>query len=115
MDTLNSQQIEIKLCELLEDYRLMKNISQAALAEQAGVSRRTISRMENGEGVSLDTFIRVMVSLGLGDNLQTLIPETSIRPIERVKQKQQRQRASSKRSRPESHSSVETEWQWNES
>ena len=115
MDTLNSQQIEIKLCELLEDYRLMKNISQASLAEQAGVSRRTISRMENGEGVSLDTFIRVMVSLGLGDNLKTLIPETSIRPIERVKQKQQRQRASSKRSRPESQSSTESEWTWNES
>jgi len=58
----------------------MKNISQAKLAEEAGVSRRTISRMENGKGVSLDTFIRVMQALGLTDQLDALIPASDIRP-----------------------------------
>lgn len=77
--------IESVLGKKLERLRLSKNINQSTLAAEAGVSRRTISRLENGEGTSLDTFIRVVRALGAIDRLATLIPDPTTRPVERVK------------------------------
>ncbi len=79
-----SVQIEAALCKRLENIRLSRNITQAQLAEEAGVSLRTIGRLEKGQGVSLDTFIRVMVALGIQQSLETLMPDPTVRPIERV-------------------------------
>ena len=110
ISVLNSQQIEQRLCKKLESVRLMKNITQAHLADEAGVSRRTISRMENGKGVSLDTFIRVMKALDLTDHLATLVPSTAIRPIERVKRKGERKNASSPRVKKDVPRDKKWEW-----
>ena len=104
----NSESIERDLCKRLESIRLMKNISQATLAETAGVSRRTIGRMESGEGVSLDTFLRVMIALDLTDHLAALLPDSAIRPIELADRQRQRKNASSPR-KPKTESDG---WQW---
>ena len=113
---LNSEQMELYLCKQLESVRLLKNISQANLAEAAGVSRRTISRMENGKGISLDTFIRVMTALDLADHLKALVPSSEIRPIERVKRKRERKNASSPRIKKdagkEQDAGKDTKWEW---
>lgn len=77
--------IEASLGRRLERLRLSKNINQSALAEAAGVSRRTITRLENGEGTSLDTFIRVIRALGVVERLDALLPDPVTRPVERVK------------------------------
>lgn len=77
--------IESELGQKLDRLRLSKNINQSTLAKEAGVSRRTISRMENGEGISLDTLIRVMRALGVVDRLATLLPDPATRPVERIK------------------------------
>ena len=115
--TLNSDQIEAALCKELVSIRLLKNISQSALAEAAGVSRRTISRMENGQGVSLDTFIRIMRALDLTDRLETLIPATDILPIERVKNAARKRDVKYERKRASAASKVKsptTPWEWGE-
>lgn len=92
--TASSAQIEISLCARLERIRLAQNLTQAALAAEAGVSVITIRRMENGQGVTLDTFIRVLTALKLQANLQTLLPDPSIRPVERTRPaRRERQRA----------------------
>ena len=57
------------LCKRLEELRLGRNISQSALAEQAGVSRSTLTRMADGQSISLDSFVRIMLALQLGDHL----------------------------------------------
>lgn len=77
--------IEASLGRRLEQLRLSKNINQSALADEAGVSRRTITRLENGEGTSLDTFIRVMRALGVVERLDALLPDPATRPVERIK------------------------------
>ena len=79
-----SNQIEAALCKRLESIRLSRNITQAQLAEEAGVSLRTIGRLEKGQGVSLDTFIRIMMALSIQQNLEALLPDPNVRPIERV-------------------------------
>lgn len=80
----SSDQIETALCRQLERIRLSRNMTQKQLADQAGVSLRTIGRMEKGEGVSLDTLIRVLMALRIQHNLAALLPDPSVRPIDRV-------------------------------
>ena len=79
-----SHQIEAALCKRLESIRLSRNITQAQLADESGVSPRTIGRLEKGLGVSMDTFIRILIALGLQDNFEILLPNPEIRPIERT-------------------------------
>jgi transcriptional regulator with XRE-family HTH domain len=103
-----SSQIEAALCRRLESIRLSRNMTQAQLAEEAGVSIRTIGRLEKGEGVSLDTFIRVLAALGIQSSLEALLPDPTVRPIERVgiggKER--------KRARPANSSSERQKWSW---
>lgn len=104
----NSSQIESALCQRLEKIRLSRNLTQTQLARQAGVSLRTITRLEKGEGISLDTFIRVMSALELQGNLQTLLPDPTIRPIERV----QTGGTERKRARPQLPNQPNSTWTW---
>jgi len=79
-----SDQLEAALCKRLENIRLSRNITQIQLADEAGVSPRTIGRLEKGQGVSVDTFIRVLTALGIQQNLEALLPDPTVRPIERI-------------------------------
>jgi len=94
-----SDQIEVAICEKIEHIRLARNVTQVDLAEQAGVSLRSVRRLEKGQGVSLDTFIRVLIALGVQQNLEAMLPDPRIRPIDRVNiGGKERKRASSKKS-----------------
>ena len=72
------------LRELAEDlltWRKLRGLTQAQLADRAGVSRDTLSRLESGDGgVSIETLLRVLRALGLLDGLtQALDPyETDV-------------------------------------
>lgn len=79
-----SSQIEAALCKRLESIRLSRNMTQVQLAEEAGVSPRTIGRLEKGQGVSMDTFIRVMMALRIQQSIEALLPDPAVRPIERI-------------------------------
>ena len=86
------------LFQQIEQIRLSRNISQAALAKEAGVSRSTITRLASGENISVDSFVRVMQALGLADHLAALLPNPNVRPVERIRLKgAERRRASAKR------------------
>lgn len=43
--------------------RIQKNLTQAQLAERAGLNRWTLSQMENGESVTLASLIQIMRAL----------------------------------------------------
>ena len=104
----SAEQIEQALCQRLESIRLARNVTQAALAREAGVSLRTISRLAAAEGITLETLIRVMTALGLAGNLAALLPDPSVRPVERATRRgRQRQRA-----RPRQRDVEAPEWTW---
>jgi len=101
-----------ELAERLSATRLRENLTQAELAAQAGVSKRTIERMEKGESVQLTNFIRVLRALDLAGKLDSLVPEPGLSPIAQLESKgRERRRASSSRKREED--SGET-WTWGE-
>ncbi|PIE74674.1 MAG: transcriptional regulator [Deltaproteobacteria bacterium] len=92
-------------------YRIDQQVTQADLAEQAGVSKRTVERLEAGASVQFSTIIRIMRALNLSRGLDQMIPAPSPRPMALLKQKGKvRQRASS-RSRSDT---VPETWSWGE-
>lgn len=98
MKSQSSSKYIIDLGEQLERNRLLQNIAQTDLAAKAGISTRTLRRFESGEGGTLDSFIRLLIGLNIDDNLSMLIPDSTIRPMERVRQtKKERMRASGMR------------------
>jgi len=92
----------------IERLRLSRNITQAELAQDAGVSERTLRRLESGDGATLDSFVRVLSALRLSENLDLLVPDPRIRPIERVRTGgTERQR-----SRAAKADQTTKQWQW---
>jgi transcriptional regulator with XRE-family HTH domain len=83
----------------LAQVRLERNLTQAQLAEQAGVSKRTVERLESGSvATQLSGFIRVCRVLDLVERFDMLVPEPVPSPVEQLKLRgRQRQRASAKR------------------
>jgi transcriptional regulator with XRE-family HTH domain len=79
--------------------RLARNLTQAQVATQAGVSKRTLERLENGEvAVQLTAFIRVLRALDLLEGLNQLVPEPMISPMDALKLRgRQRKRAAGER------------------
>jgi len=94
----------------LAQVRLERNLKQAQLAEQAGVSKRTVERLESG-GVAtqLAGFIRVCRVRDLVERFDLLVPEPVPSPVEQLKMRgRKRQRASAKRKAKASPK----KWQW---
>jgi len=86
-----------ELVELLgsriRDRRLAANVSQAKLADKAGISRRALAQLEAGGGSTLLTLTSVLKALGLQDELIRLIPVPSVSPMAMLKLKDPRRRA----------------------
>ena len=64
-----------ELGQKIKLYRIMNEMSQQDLEEQSGVSKRSISRLEQGESIQVDNLFKILVALDLGDNIELLIPD----------------------------------------
>jgi len=111
-EALNDQAILHELGGRLASTRLGRNLTQAALAEQAGVSKRTVERLESGEvATQLSGFLRVCRVLGLLERFETLVPEPTVSPMAQLKlQGRKRRRAAGKRAA----SREPGKWTWGE-
>jgi len=91
--------------------RIELQLTQAAVAEQAGIAKRTLERMEAGQTSQLATLVRVLRVLDAASGLDSLIPESGPRPMDLLKQKGKvRQRASGRRAAKAAGQS----WSWDE-
>lgn len=75
--------------------RLEMNRSQAAVAREAGISARTLERLEAGESVAMTSLVRVMRALDLLERFEELVPEPAPSPIERLKLEGRRRKRAS--------------------
>lgn len=89
MKMTNQSTDEVILGELgsrLAQARLERNLTQAQLATQAGISKRTLERMEAGASATqMSVFIRVCRVFGLLENIEMLLPEPGPSPIAQLK------------------------------
>lgn len=65
----------------IRDYRMRMEMTQGELAEKSGVSMGTVVRMEQGKTVSVLLLISILRTLGVLENLETLLPELGISPM----------------------------------
>jgi len=111
-EALSDLAILQELGSRLARLRLNRNLTQAALAKEAGVSLRTLNRIECGEPSQTANLIRVLRALGQLQNLNLLVPEPVASPLQQLKlQGKTRQRAS----RPGAaavEQVAEEPWQW---
>lgn len=98
------------LGERLAQLRLARNLTQAALAREAGTSASSIKRLEAGANASLDTLLRVLKVLGLEGHLLASLPAPGVRPVDRARLSgRERRRASTPAETPKA-----TDWAWGE-
>lgn len=91
-------------------HRLNQDLSQAELARRAGISLRTIARLESGNPVQLESFLRVLSALGIERALDSVIPDIPDSPIRQLERgPAERRRASRRREEPEP-----SDWEWGE-
>jgi len=80
--SLSNRQIHQEMGKRVKAIRLQKRLTQQEVAEKAGVSLYSITQIENGKSVSLSTFIPVLRVLRLLNNLEQLLPEQEVSPVE---------------------------------
>jgi DNA-binding XRE family transcriptional regulator len=103
----------------LERQRIEIGLTQASLAAQAGVAKRTLERIEAGRSAELVTLLRVLRTLKLIDGVETLVPDPPPSPIALLKHEgKQRQRVTGPRARPDAApvpvGGAAKPWKWGE-
>lgn len=61
----------------LRRWRKLQQLSTAQVADRAGVSRPVVSRLENGEGTTLENFLRTARALGVLDGIVAAVDPMS--------------------------------------
>lgn len=93
--------------------RIDLQYTQADVAEQAGVAKRTVERIEAGGSAQTSTLIRILRVLDLLRGLDRFIPESGSGPMDLLKRKgRERQRASSRRRSDQSQDRPDEPWTW---
>ena len=94
----------------LSRQRIEAGLTQADLAAQAGLSKRTLERIEAGHGAELVSLIRVLRALRLADGLDRAVAELPPSPMALLKLRgKQRRRAP--RARPRA-GALGAPWTW---
>ena len=90
-----SAEIQFELARRLKQHRLAQSLSQAELASMAGLSMGAVCNLERRGQCSLETFIRVVQTLGLAHELDSLFEwrNTSIAQMALTEKIKRRQRA----------------------
>src|SRR5215475_5919592 len=70
-----------ELGERLKRRRIDAGLTQAQLAEEAGVSKRTVERIMSGRSTDFVLLLRVLRALKLLDALEQLIPDQPQSPL----------------------------------
>ena len=93
----------------LSRLRLQRNLTQAQLAQEAGVSKRTVIRLESGESVQVTNLIRLIRALGLLGNLDAFVPPPLPSPVEQLRSRTKERRRASPAVR---RRGPPAEWRW---
>ena len=108
-NNLTDSAVLVELGKRLKEQRFALNFSQADLAEKAGVSKRTVERIESGESTQMSNFIRILRGLELLNQFDSVAPEIGITPIDMLELKgKPRQRVSRKKNILRN----KNKWQW---
>ena len=99
-----------RISRRLVKHRLNRNLTQVDLARAAGISRRTLARLESGKPTQLENFLRTLIALGLEAGLNRLVPDVPESPIQQLESSgRTRKRATGRR---KSDPETSEPWSW---
>jgi transcriptional regulator with XRE-family HTH domain len=81
-DPRTDEAILAEIGSRLSAARLARDLTQAQLAHGAGVSKRTVERIEAGESTQLTSFIRILRELDLLSRIGALLPPAEPGPMD---------------------------------
>jgi transcriptional regulator with XRE-family HTH domain len=111
-EALSDEAVLRELGQRLAGVRLGLNWTQAYLANRAGVSKRTVERLETGVvAAQLSAFVRVCRALDLLDRLNALIPGPAPSPLAQLKLRGRKRRRASGR---DLNIAAPKPWTWGE-
>ena len=96
-----------EISERIKQYRIAYPMTQKELAERSMVSLRSISRFENGEDITMSNLIKLLKALGLGGNLEVLVPDYTKRPSYYIQHEGKRMRVGKKKNAVNTNT-----WKW---
>jgi transcriptional regulator with XRE-family HTH domain len=108
IELLTNPDIEKELGKRLKNRRLDLNLSQTEIAERSGLSRRTITAIEHGEGSTLSTLIALLRALNALDTLEDFLPDPGISPMKMLMLQEEPRKYPSKSRKP----LPDTAWKW---
>jgi transcriptional regulator with XRE-family HTH domain len=108
---LTDEAVLVEVGHRIARKRIDRGITQAEMANQAGVSKRTVERIEAGSSIQFTTIIRILRVLDLLPGLDLLFPASTASPMDLLKrQGKVRQRASATKKVPP----TDKKWSWND-
>lgn len=96
---MTSKSVMNEFAERIKQYRINMQITQAAMAKKTGISIRNIVRIEKGEDTQFNNIIKILSVLHLQNNLDLVIPDESIRPINIIDLRKQKNRSRASKSK----------------
>lgn len=85
MNVFNEQRALEQLGQGVSQRRISLNLTQQELAEQSGVSKRTLERLESGLAVQTPNLLAILARLDVLDAIFRQIPGEGISPIQQVR------------------------------
>jgi transcriptional regulator with XRE-family HTH domain len=104
-----------ELGDRLERRRIDAGLTQAQLAEEAGVSKRTIERIEAGYSTDFVMLLRVLRVVQLLEGLESLVSDLPQSPLTLLKGRgRARKRVGHPRQTPPASAQPIAPWKWRE-
>lgn len=100
----------------LKAHRIEAGLTQAELAEEAGIGKRTLERLEAGAGADVVMLIRVLRILDLVDGFDRLLPAIGTGPIAQLERegKARKRVAHPRKKRTAQKGNSRRTWTWKE-
>ena len=102
----NTKSILKELGNRIKDARIAYPMTREELAEKAGVSLSTVTRVESGANAGAGQVINVLRALNQLHSIDLLIPEYNLTPVDIAMGKTKKKRASTKKTEKNSN------WIW---
>jgi transcriptional regulator with XRE-family HTH domain len=95
----------------IKQKRVDAELTQAQLAQQAGVGKRTVERLESGNSTDSLVLIRVLRALKMVENFESMLPEAPPSPVTLLKT-HGRERTRVRAARKGKPHQGEPSWKW---
>jgi transcriptional regulator with XRE-family HTH domain len=107
-DESSIQRVEALIGERLAGLRVGLGITQAELAVRAGIGKRTLERLEAGEGCQFSSVLAVLRELDLLDALEAVLPKSVPTPMEQLRTARSTDGQRTRRKRVRRRASIES-------